>query len=349
MSGFFDGRLSSLQPYTAGERPENMKNIIKLNTNESPFPPSRKAISAAKKAAKSVNLYCDPTADKLKSALAEDLNVNKKNIAVSNGSDEALAFLFRGFCEKGAVYNDITYGFYKVFASLFGVKSTVIKLDDDFTVPIDAYDAAEGTAFIANPNAPTGIALPLSDIERIASFDENRLVAVDEAYVDFGAESAVGLIGKYPNIAVVRTFSKSRSLAGARLGFIVADERVIADFERVRNSFNPYNVNSVALAMGEAAVRDKKYFEKTRREIIDNRAELTGGLKNLGFDVLPSLANFVFASPPDKDAEGLYERLKSRGILVRHFRGERTGEYLRITVGSKRQVSAFLAAVEELL
>lgn len=348
MDGFFDKRLLGLRPYVPGEQPKGETNLIKLNTNESPFPPSPKAIEAGSLALNKLNLYSDPTVSSLKKAIAERLNVEADCVAVGNGSDELIAFLLIGFCENGAILNDVTYGFYKVCASLFGVETSVVPLREDFRIETDDYEGKKGTIFLANPNAPTGIALPLSEIRKLLSFDLQRLVVVDEAYVDFGAESAVKLIREYPNLIVIRTFSKSRSLAGERLGFTISSKEVASDLERVRNSFNPYNIDAVAQRMGEAAISDAEYFERTRGEIMKNRALLSEGLKKMGFLVLESKANFVFASPPDRDGGRLTKKLRERKILVRFFDENRLREFVRITVGSDGEIRALLAAVKEI-
>ena len=348
MSDFFSKRLSELKPYIPGEQPKNIRNLVKLNTNENPFPPSPEAVKAGRAAVKKLNLYSDPDASQLKKAIADALNVERENVAVFNGSDEALAFFFAGFCDKGATINDITYGFYKVFARFYGVETTVVPLKEDFTVSVSDYADKKGTVFLANPNAPTGIALNTESIAELALQNPARLVVVDEAYVDFGAESAVKLLKDCKNIAVVRTFSKSRSLAGGRLGFTIASKEIIADLEKVRNSFNPYNVNSVTLAMGAASIADDKYFQKTIQTVIRNRALLTEGLKKSGFKVLDSRANFIFASPPDKDGKRLYSSLRERGVLVRYWDEARISEFCRISVGDEKSVKTLLACVAEI-
>lgn len=348
MSDFFSKRLSELKPYIPGEQPKNIRNLVKLNTNENPFPPSPKAVKEGKKAIKKLNLYSDPDASQLKKAIASALNVERENVAVFNGSDEALAFFFAGFCDKGATINDITYGFYKVFARFYGVETAVVPLREDFTVSVSDYSDKTGTVFLANPNAPTGIALNAESIAELALQNPDRLVVVDEAYVDFGAESAVKLLKACKNIVVVRTFSKSRSLAGGRLGFTIASKEIIADLEKVRNSFNPYNVNSVTLAMGAASIADDEYFQKTIQTVIRNRALLTEGLKKSGFTVLDSRANFIFASPPDKDGKRLYSSLRERGVLVRYWDEARISEFCRISVGDEKSVKTLLACVAEI-
>jgi histidinol-phosphate aminotransferase len=345
---FFDPKLCSLEPYIPGEQPKNIANLIKLNTNESPFPPSPKAVEAGKEKTKSVQLYSDPTATELVKAIASVSGVSEKCVAVGNGSDEVLAFLVKGFCPKGMVYNDITYGFYKVLAAFFDKKSTIIELESDFTIDESKYEGVEGTVFIANPNAPTGIILPLEKIEKILLQDLNRLVVVDEAYIDFGGESAVKLLGKYQNLAITRTYSKSRSLAGARLGYIIASEEIINGYLTVKNSFHPYNVNAITQAMGREAMLDKEYFDFTRKEIIKNREKLSLALNALNFTVTDSKANFVFASPKDGNGERLYTLLREKGILVRYFASARIASYARITVGSDEQTDALIRALTEI-
>ncbi len=345
---FFDRKFAALAPYVPGEQPKDVANLIKLNTNESPFPPSPKAIEAGKAATEKLHLYSDPTAERLIDTVASVVGVNAENVAVSNGSDEALAFLVQGFCCDGMIFNDITYGFYKVLAALYDKKQTLIPLRKDFTIDVKKYAGVTGTVFIANPNAPTGIFLPLDKIEEILSQDASRLVIVDEAYVDFGSESAVSLLPKYPNLVIVRTFSKSRSLAGGRLGFVIASKEIIEGFLRIKNSFHPYNVNSVTQAMGRAAMEDTEYFEKTRAEIINNRERLLCECKRLGFSVTDSKANFVFVSPPDGNGQGLYTLLRKRGILIRYFGDQRIASYARITVGNVVQTEKLISAITEI-
>ena len=348
MSEFINEKLSGLKPYVPGERPKSGKSLIKLNTNENPFPPSPKAVKAGRAALNGLNLYNDPDAAELKKALAAVHGVSVQNVTVGNGSDEILAFLFAGFCEKGALINDVTYGFYEIFADMFGVKKTIVPLDKDYTVNIAEYEKKKGTVFIVNPNAPTGINLPLDKIRELAGQDKKRLVVVDEAYVDFGGDSAVKLLDTCRNIVVVGTFSKSRSLAGARLGFAIANREIIADLERVRNSMNPYNINSVTQAMGIAALNDVAYFHKTKTAIIENRAFLTERLVALGFTVLDSRTNFIFAMPPDRDGKRLYGALKDADIIVRYFDAERTKEFCRITIGDKKACLRIVECAEKL-
>lgn len=339
LSIFFDKKLNSLTPYTPGEQPKETKGLIKLNTNESPFPPSSKVIDAINEASKNLNLYSDPTCSRGVAATAAFYGVESQNVFLGNGSDEVLAFVFHGLCRDGAVFADITYGFYNVFASMFGVKQKIIPLGNDFLIDVDDYNGLKGTVFIANPNAPTGILLPLGEIEKLLAQDQNRLVVIDEAYIDFGGESAVNLVEKYNNLLVVQTFSKSRSLAGARLGFAIAEKSIIADLNRMKYSFNPYNVNSVSLAAAKAAMEDTEYFDECRRTIIKNREYITKELKSLGFCVLDSHANFVFVGKhPKIKAADYYGLLRDNNILVRYFGAERIDDFVRISIGTSEQM-----------
>ncbi len=350
MSEFFSSKYSKLAPYVPGEQPKE-KKYIKLNTNESPFPPSARAVEYGKAALKGVQLYSDPECTVLTNAIANDLGVEFENVLASNGSDEVLNFAFMAYCDKDnpAIFPDITYGFYKVFASINNLPYEEIPLREDFSVCVDDYIGKNGTVFIANPNAPTGLNLPLSEIERLVSSNQNRIVVIDEAYVDFGGESAVNLTKKYKNIIVTRTFSKSRSMAGARLGFCVADKALIADLKAIKYSLNPYNVNSVTAAAGVGSVEDKDYFEDNCKKIIENRVWAQNQLESLGFTLTNSKANFIFAKTDKISGENLYLKLKDKGILVRHFDKPRIKEYNRITVGSAEEMQAFILAVKSIL
>lgn len=349
MSRFFSKKYASLEAYTPGEQPRDMK-YIKLNTNESPFPPSPAVADAVAKEAGRLNLYSDPSSFELTGRMAELLGVGADEIIMTNGSDEVLNFAFMAFCdaEHGVAFPDITYGFYPVFATLNGIPCKEIPLKENFTVDADDYIGIKENVVIANPNAPTGIALPLSEIERIVASDKNRVVIIDEAYVDFGAESAVPLIKKYDNLLVVGTFSKSRSLAGARLGFGIGCATLIRDLETLKYSTNPYNVNRMTSAAGIAAVGDNAYYMANARQIMRNRKYTATELRRLGFTVLESSANFVFAESGDISGAELYLRLKERGILVRHFNKKRIENYNRITVGSAQEMRALISAVEKI-
>ena len=351
MSRFFTKRLDKLTPYTPGEQPRDMQ-YIKLNTNESPFPPSPAVVEAAKTEAGRLQLYSDPTCRELTDKLAALYGVSPEQVIITNGSDEVLNFAFMAFADEDhpLVFPAITYGFYPVFAELNRIPYEEIPLKEDFSVDYRDYLNLGGkTIVIANPNAPTGLCLTLGEIEEIVRSNPDGVVVIDEAYVDFGAESAVKLVDKYDNLLVTQTFSKSRSLAGARLGFGIGDKALIADLHTVRYSTNPYNVNRMTAAAGYAALCDNDYYMLNCRTIMENRAYTTEALRDLGFEVLPSLANFVFAKTDKISGEALYLELKRRGILVRHFGKAEIPDYNRITIGTKEQMEAFVATVADIL
>lgn len=351
MSRFLSPEAARLAPYTPGEQPRDQQ-YIKLNTNESPFPPSpavAKAVAGAD--AQALQLYSDPTCAALHRAIARYYGLKEENVLAGNGSDEILAFAFRAFCGQGksVAYADVTYGFYQAQTALFGLEATRVPLREDFSLRVEDYMAFPGTVFIANPNAPTGLALPPGDIRRLLESDRNRVVVVDEAYVDFGAESCVPLIAEYDNLLVVQTMSKSRSLAGGRVGFALGSPELIQGLNRVKYSFNPYNVNRLSMAAAVAAMEDTDYFTRCCAAIRENRVWSASALEDLGFFVLPSAANFLFAKPPRLGGQALYQGLKARGILVRWFDGPRTRDFVRITVGSRQQMEALVAAAADLL
>ncbi len=350
MSRFLNEKIKKLEPYVPGEQPRGRK-YIKLNTNESPFPPSPEAIRLANEEAERLMLYPDPDCTALTEAIAEEYGVKPQNVILTNGSDEVLNFAFMAYCDENnpAIFPDITYGFYKVFADVNGVPCEEIPLKDNFTVDINDYVFRRGVVFIANPNAPTGIALPLSEIEKILVSNSDRIVVIDEAYVDFGGESAVKLIGKYENLLVTQTFSKSRSMAGARLGFGIASKEIIADLSRIKYSTNPYNINRMTAAAGLGAIKDKPYFVNNCSLIVENRAYTASELKKLGFEMTESKTNFLFAKTDKISGAELYSSLKERGILVRHFNKPRISEYLRITIGSRNEMDELIAAIKEIL
>ena len=350
MSRFFSDKYQALTPYTPGEQPRDQR-YIKLNTNESPFPPSPKAQARAAEELKKLQLYSDPTCAALTAQAAKALGVGEENIIFSNGSDEVLNFAFMAFCDKKcpAVFPDITYGFYKVFAGLNGVPYREIPLQEDFTIEVADYFFAKGTIFIANPNAPTGLCLSLRQIEGLLRTNPDNVVVIDEAYIDFGGESAIPLTKKYDNLLVVQTFSKSRSMAGARLGFAVGSPELIRDLNTIKYSVNPYNVNRMTMAAGLGALEDDDYFRANCRTIMENRAWTTEELNNLGFETLPSMTNFVFTKNPAVSGEELYLKLKARGILVRHFNKPRLTDYIRVTIGSREEMAAFVGAIKEIL
>lgn len=350
MSRFFSTKYSALTPYTPGEQPKDMR-YNKLNTNESPFPPSPKAQAMAQAAIKDLQLYSDPECKALAQKAAEVFGIEADEILFTNGSDDILNFAFMAFCDKDhpAVFPDITYGFYPVFAKLNGVPYRQIPLKEDFTICVEDYIGLNQTIIIANPNAPTGIALPLEQVERIVKGNPNSVVVIDEAYVDFGAESAVKLIHKYNNLLVTQTFSKSRSMAGARLGFCIGCKELIRDLNTLKYSTNPYNINRMTMAAGIGALEDDRYFKDNCKTIMDNRDWTTRQLRGIGFTVIDSKANFVFAKHPAVAGKELYLRLKGKGILVRHFDSPRLTDYNRITIGSMEQMKALIVGIKEIL
>ena len=338
MSKFLNSKLLSIETYTPGEQPQD-KEYIKLNTNESPFPPSKSVIKAVnKKAVKNLRLYCDPDAKQLKTSVSKVYSVGEENVFLSNGSDDILNFAFLAFGENGVVFPNISYGFYEVFARLHGLDYDTIPLNNDFTININDYKNANKLVVIANPNAPTGIALTLKEIEEIAKSNPKNVVLIDEAYVDFGAESCVELTKKYSNLLCVQTFSKSRSMAGARLGFAIGNSELISDLERIKYSTNPYNVNSLTQKAGIAALLENNYYIDNCKKIIKNREYTCLELKKLGFEILPSKANFIFAKSDKISGLDLYLKLKERGILIRHFEKPIIKDYNRITIGDKTEM-----------
>ena len=350
MSRFFSSKYSRLEAYVPGEQPKDMK-YIKLNTNESPYPPSASVLAAVSEEAERLNLYSDPECTPLVSEAAKLFGVDKGCVLMTNGSDEILNFAFMAFCdsEHPIAFPDITYGFYPVFAELNGIHYERIPLKDDFTVDYKDYVGLGKNIVIANPNAPTGIALPLWQIEEIVKTNPDNVVIIDEAYVDFGAESAVCLTKKYDNLIVTATFSKSRSMAGARLGFGISSAELIADMNTIKYSTNPYNVNRMTMAAGAAALKDNGYYMDNCKRIIDNREYTAKALRDLGFTLTDSKANFVFAASDKIDGESLYRELRKRGILIRHFSSPRISNYNRITIGTLEQMQALVAAVEDIL
>ncbi len=357
MSKFWSARTHELDPYTPGEQPQDQQ-YIKLNTNENPYPPSPKAIAAMKDACgESMRLYSDPNANQLKQSIADFYAVERNQVFVGNSSDEVLAHAFVGLLkhDKPLLFPDISYSFYPSYCKLFGIDANTIPLADDFTINVNDYLDTEnnGAIVFPNPNAPTGIALSLAEIEAILKANPESPVLIDEAYVDFGAETAINLINQYPNLLVVQTFSKARSLAGLRVGFAVGHADLIEALERVKNSFNAYPLDRAAIAGGAAAMADKDYFEECRNKIIVTRDRTLSKLNSLGFEVLPSKANFVFAKPNQemmgKSAKELYLELKEKGVLVRYFAKPRINEYLRITIGTDSEMDMFFEKLEVII
>ncbi len=349
MSRFLNSGLRQLREYTPGEQPQDRK-YIKLNTNESPFAPSEKVVRAiSASSVESLRLYCDPTASKLKTALAKEYRTKEENIFVSNGSDEVLNFAFMAFGERGVIFPDISYGFYEVFARLYSLPYTKAPLNDDFSINTSDYFNTGKLVVIANPNAPTGIALSLSEIEKILIENRDSVVVIDEAYVDFGAESSYSLTQKYDNLLTVMTYSKSRSMAGARLGFAIGNAELIGDLEKIKYSTNPYNVNSLTQIAGIATLSDSEYYKENCRTIIKNREYTAQALTKLGFSVLPSMTNFVFAKHEKVGGETVYKKLKENGILVRHFSDEKIKDYNRITIGTRENMQTLILTLEKII
>lgn len=351
MSTFFSGALKNLAPYTSGEQPQDQQ-YVKLNTNESPYPPSAGVITALNaKEASDLRLYSDPECKELKKALADYYKVEPENIYVGNGSDEALNFAFLSYATdgRGVAFADITYGFYPVFADLYHIPVQIVPLKSDFSIAPEDYYGLNKTIVIANPNAPTGMALSRDAIEGIVKANPDSVVVVDEAYVDFGAESCVELTKIYPNLLVVQTYSKSRSMAGARLGYAIGNAELIRDLETVKFSTNPYNVNRLTLRAGVQAIAEQDYYTENCKKIMDTRAYTKEKLEKLGFTVLDSRSNFLFARKPGTDGGAIYRGLKERGVLVRHFDKDPIRDYNRITIGTQEQMDIFLTKLEELL
>lgn len=349
MSEFLNRRLQKMTAYTPGEQPQD-KKYIKLNTNESPYPPSLGVIRAVTGGeVEDLRLYCDPECKRLKQALADLTQMETENIFLSNGSDDILNFAFMAYGHNGAVYADITYGFYSVFAELYGVESEVIALNDDFTLNVDAFCNKNKFLVIANPNAPTGMEISLDAIEKIVRTNPNAVVLIDEAYVDFGGTSCAELTRKYKNLLCVGTFSKSRSLAGARLGYAIANKELINDLETIKYATNPYNINRLTQLIGYHAVKENDYYMANCKRIMENRDYTAKALTQLGFSVLPSKANFIFAQSDAIDGRTLYEKLKEKGVLIRHFEKDRIRNYNRITIGSREEMEAFISKVKEIL
>ena len=339
---FWSPEVRELEPYVPGEQPK-IQNLLKLNTNENPYPPSPKVVDAVQAVlahqADALRLYPDPDATVLKQAIAKQQNVDVSQVFVGNGSDEVLAHIFKAFFiqQEPILYPDITYSFYPVYSQFFGVQTKQIPLNEKFEIDISDYEQENGGIIITNPNAPTSIALGLDKIEQVLKANPNRVIVIDEAYVDFGAESAVELISRYENLVVCQTTSKSRSLAGLRVGFAIGQAHLIAALEAVKNSFNSYPIDRFAIAAAVASFEDQDYFQEQCEKVIASREKLVANLTELGFNVLPSKANFIFATHSLHDAAQLAEKLREQGIIVRYFNKPRINQFLRITIGTDEQ------------
>ncbi len=347
MSKFWSPFVHNLVPYVPGEQPK-MTRLVKLNTNENPYGPSPKALAAMREQiSDDLRLYPDPNCDLLKQAVADYYGVQTNQVFVGNGSDEVLAHAFQAFFQQGKplLFPDISYSFYPVYCGLYGVEPKQIPLDEDFAINLDDYRQDNGGIIFPNPNAPTGRLLPLEAIEQLLEHNTDSLVLVDEAYIDFGGQTAIALVNQYPNLLVVQTLSKSRSLAGMRVGLAVGQPELIEALERIKNSFNSYPLDRVALAGAAASFADREYFEQTCSKVIASREAMVSELTALGFEVLPSAANFVFARHPQQDAGELAAKLREQGIIVRHFRQPRIEQFLRITVGTDEQNAELIEAL----
>ena len=351
MSDFLLPRLHTLAPYVPGEQPQD-RRYIKLNTNESPYAPSPRVLDALNRETISrLNLYPDPLAKTLRETIAAEYGVSADNVFVGNGSDEVLGFAFMAYADEtsGATIPDVSYGFYRVYSQLYRVTPNIVPLNEDFTLPVEKFLGQNHLVALANPNAPTSIAMPLVDVERIVAGNPNSVVLIDEAYVDFGGETCVPLLAKYKNLLIVRTYSKSRSLAGGRLWYALASPEIIDDLNRVKNSFHPYSINNLTMLAGIEAMRDRAYFLDCVQRICEQRAISTQELQSLGFAVLPSATNFLFAAAPGINGITYYQKLKERGILVRYLSQPTLMNHVRITIGSAEQMRRLMEATRDIL
>ena len=351
MSQFWSRIVHDLTPYVPGEQPK-VQNLIKLNTNENPYPPSEQVIQTLKSVADDkLKLYPDPNADALKQRIADYFGVTRQQVFVGNGSDEVLAHAFQALLkhDQPLLFPDITYSFYPVYCGLYGIQSQLIPLNDQFEINIEDYQRDCGAIIFPNPNAPTGRLLPLQQIERLLSMHADKPVVIDEAYIDFGGQTAIELVDRFPNLLVIQTLSKSRSLAGLRVGYAVGHADLIEGLERVKNSFNSYPLDRFAIYGAMAAFDDETYFQKTCQTIIHTRESLVSTLIELGFNVIPSAANFVFASHPQRKAAELAQALRERAIIVRYFDKPRIDQYLRITIGTEEENAQLCSALKEIL
>jgi histidinol-phosphate aminotransferase len=351
MNELWSDCIRSLEPYKPGEQP-TIEQLIKLNTNENPYPPSPAVLSALQgETNANLRLYPDPEGRKLKQTIAAMHGLSEANVFLGNGSDEVLAHAFYGLLKHKLpiLFADVTYSFYPVYCGLYGIKYELVPLDEAFQVNIPDYARPNGGVVLSNPNAPTGIAVGLRQVKELLQQCPHSVVLIDEAYVDFGAESAASLVTEYPNLLVVQTLSKSRSLAGLRVGFALGEPGLVDALNLVKNCFNSYPLGRLALTGAEAAFRDQQHFETTRRQIIENREWLASELKTLGFDVLPSKANFLFVRHPSRSAKDVQQQLRERKILVRHFQKPRISEFLRISIGTAEACRALVNALREII
>lgn len=352
MGKFLNKKYQGLKPYTPGEQPKNMERLIKLNTNENPYPPSHSVVDALNvKEMEKLRLYSDPEAYPLIKAISEYYGVESDMVSAGNGSDEILAFIFMALYgeNRKVYYPEISYSFYPVYCDVYGLEGIKIPLREGFRIEPEDYLNLDGTIVITNPNAPTGRALDLKEIMKILEANRENLVVIDEAYVDFGAESAVQLTKKYDNLLVVQTMSKSRSLAGARIGYAIANKEIIADINRIKFSFNPYNINRLSIIAGTEAMKDKDYFKTICSKIISTREWFSEKMTQLGFEVIPSKANFVFVSHPLISGDKYFEKLRKWNIIVRYFSDEKIKNHVRITIGRDEDMKKLVEVTEKIL
>lgn len=351
MSRYWNENVKGIEPYVPGEQPKD-KKYIKLNTNENPYPPSPKVIEAISKAVNGdLRLYPDPTCSDLINKIADYYNVDNHEVFIGNGSDEILAFIFMTYFEKGkkVLFPDISYTFYKVYAELFKLDYNMVKLDDEFNIPLDEFKKKNGGVILPNPNAPTGKYINVYELEDVVKANEDSVVVIDEAYVDFGGESMIPFTKKYKNLLVVQTLSKSRALAGLRVGFAIGNKELIEGLNRVKNSMNSYTIDRIALAGAKAAIEDDEYFRKITKSIIETRQKYIVKIKELGFRVLDSKANFIFVKHNQLEGKYLYQQLKEKGVLVRYFDKERIEDYLRITIGTNEEMEVLIEKIKEII
>lgn len=349
MSKFWSPVVKDLMPYVPGEQPK-MTRLVKLNTNENPYPPSPKALTAMQaELGELLRLYPDPNSDRLRQAVADYYTIQPNQIFVGNGSDEVLGHAFCALFQQSQplLFPDITYSFYPSYCRLYGIRFETVAVDEQFQIQVEDFKRPNGGIIFPNPNAPTGRLLTLEAIERLLQFNTESVVLVDEAYIDFGGQTAIALVNRYPNLLVTQTLSKSRSLAGLRVGLAVGHPDLIEALDRVKNSFNSYPLDRMAIAGAAAAFEDRAYFEHTCQAVIQSREQLTADLQARGFEVLPSAANFIFARHPQKDAAQLAAQLREQGVIVRHFKAARIDQFLRISIGTPEQNQALLNALPQ--
>lgn len=351
MSKYWSEITRSIEPYVCGEQPKD-KKYVKLNTNENPYPPSPKVLEAIRNAAnEDLRLYPDPNCDKLSETIAEYYNLDRKQVFIGNGSDEVLALSFLAFFNPNEtiIFPDISYSFYPVYADLYKINYKLAKLGENFSIQVNEFMTENGGVVIPNPNAPTGRCLDVASIKKILDYNLNKVVIIDEAYIDFGGTSVVSLIKDYPNLLVIQTLSKSRSLAGIRLGFALGGQELIDGLNRIKNSFNSYTIDRVAAIAAVEAIKDEEYFKECASKIINTRERVVEKLTILDFKVIPSKANFIFVAHATYSANELFTKLREKGVLVRYFNKDRINNYLRITIGSDEEMDYFIEKVKEII